>query len=402
MTPRRKKLEDLLRSKAGPELEFKGAAAVEDEQILPRSVCSFLNARGGTILVGVKDDRSVEGIANPESAKRRVEDRLVSTVAPRADVAIEVENSPVGDRALLRITVPAGAPGTLHAVNSTRGRFLVPVRQGDRTVTLGWLEIQRKLCGKDDRATAKQSDEEIRGRLDGWVSRCEEKSSVLKERGGLYLVLRAELDSKVPDLGQRLEAALADPPRIGVGSGEGSFSDGRAEVRLGRSVLMSGYESEGYRWLEVTTGDDWELRFATRLDDTWAWGQSLAEQRKSRLIHPYALSQTVSSCVALSAALIRGHTTSGAMIHGALELRHLRGRVLPPGPPAHFGYLEMPSWPKITEDPGPAIQSMKVESFEERPHAFAKLLLDALYSGFGWDASKVPFYDAAQSRFVYR
>jgi hypothetical protein len=394
-------LGELLQSREGQQLEFKSTAALDDELILPRSVCSFLNAKGGTVLVGVRDDRSIEGVADAEVAAHRVEDRLASMISPRAAVEVEVEPGPLPGSELLRITVPAAAE--LHAVSSTKGRFLVPVRQGSRTVVLDWLEIERRLGTRSGRTRAPKPGQTVAGLLSAWIERCEKKSPILAEGGGLYLVLQCDLDSRVEDLKPRLERALIDPSSLGVGYGEGSFADGRGEVRHRTGVLCSGVEVDGYRWLEVTTKEAFVMRFATRLDGSWSWGQSLDEQRASQLIHPYALSQTVSSCASLGAELIRGHASRPTAIEGALELCRLRDRVLPPGPPGPFGYRKLPTWPKTAGDPAPAWHSMDVEDFVERPHALAKLLLDALYREFGWDASKVPFYDSTQSppRFVY-
>ncbi|MEX1003722.1 MAG: ATP-binding protein, partial [Crocinitomicaceae bacterium] len=59
MTP--KKLKDILQKGEGIEIEFK-TSQFELNKDAFESICAFLNRRGGYMLLGVKNDGTVEGV----------------------------------------------------------------------------------------------------------------------------------------------------------------------------------------------------------------------------------------------------------------------------------------------------------------------------------------------------
>ena len=106
---------------------------------LPRRICSFANRQGGSLLLGVLDDGSVEGV--PESSALPIERNLVNVtcnpklfnVAP----AIECGRLPCGDgRVVIRVWVPMGP-----SVYAYKG--VIYDRRGDADV---------RLTGEADRA----------------------------------------------------------------------------------------------------------------------------------------------------------------------------------------------------------------------------------------------------------
>lgn len=59
----------------GRNLEYK--CQVSRDEKFERSVVAFLNSReGGTIFVGIEDDGTVCGVANPDLVQRQVADRI--------------------------------------------------------------------------------------------------------------------------------------------------------------------------------------------------------------------------------------------------------------------------------------------------------------------------------------
>jgi ATP-dependent DNA helicase RecG len=60
-------IEKILRQGEGISIEFKKSKE-EIPQNLFETVCAFLNRNGGTLLLGVKDDKTIEGV-NPEKAE---------------------------------------------------------------------------------------------------------------------------------------------------------------------------------------------------------------------------------------------------------------------------------------------------------------------------------------------
>ena len=108
------RLQQLIAQGEGISLEFKRCGNQPGSDVF-ETICSFANRQGGSILLGVLDDGSVEGV--PESAAPAIERNLVNVtcnpslfnVAP----TIECERIPVGGdasdgRVVIRVWVPMG------------------------------------------------------------------------------------------------------------------------------------------------------------------------------------------------------------------------------------------------------------------------------------------------------
>ena len=104
------RLRQLIAQGEGISLEFKRCGNQPGNDVF-ETICSFANRQGGSILLGVLDDGSVEGV--PESAAAAIERNLVNVtcnpslfnIAP----AIECERIPAGEgRIVIRVWVPMG------------------------------------------------------------------------------------------------------------------------------------------------------------------------------------------------------------------------------------------------------------------------------------------------------
>ena len=104
------RLEALIVQGEGTTLEFKRCGNNPERDVF-ETVCSFANRQGGSILLGVLDDGTVEGVS--ESSVVSIE-RNLANVACNHDLfnvapALECERFPVGDgRAVIRVWVPMG------------------------------------------------------------------------------------------------------------------------------------------------------------------------------------------------------------------------------------------------------------------------------------------------------
>jgi predicted HTH transcriptional regulator len=102
--------EPLLGRDEGPQLEFKSREALEDLAKVGREVVGMLNAEGGEVWVGVREEAgravAVEALADPGLARQRLRDYLADSLEPRlqAEVAVEVVEWQ-GSPALLRIEI---------------------------------------------------------------------------------------------------------------------------------------------------------------------------------------------------------------------------------------------------------------------------------------------------------
>lgn len=401
----RRKKEDL-------RLEFKGRDALDDGRILPRAVCAMLNAGGGEILVGVKDDGVPEPIPEPESACRRVLDRLVSTVSPSLPQGLVVEL--LADEPVLRIGVPENEAGVVYAVKSSEGRLLVPVRTGDRTQVLDWPEVVRRVLIASATAgvTTRTERERARSLLQSWVEESQMASASLSASGGLFLVLCANPESKNDwrdAVRGPLAEALLNPESIGVRREGWHFSTltslgGHAQpfVEQNGQVLTAGERERAYRYIKLIADGDMVLRFVTRFDEAMRWSHSPSDKKASRVVHPYAISETVSSCCQLFSWLLSKLELRPDSVGAALELTRTNGLLLPPFRPGALGFDEPFHWPPPQSQDSVLAYRELTEAFVERPHQLARLVLTDLYRGFGHDAEAVPFWNEHEERFIYR
>jgi len=81
-------IKNLIKQGKSEQLEFKEMFHKED---IANTLCSFLNAQGGVVLIGVKDDGKVVGIANAEKYESELKSFLFQSIVPEAPVTVSVE-----------------------------------------------------------------------------------------------------------------------------------------------------------------------------------------------------------------------------------------------------------------------------------------------------------------------
>ena len=143
-------------------LEFKGRDALKDLFSIGREVVAMLNATGGEIWVGVKEEQgravAPEPIDKPEIAGQRVQDYLVDSIEPRLGTE-EVRIDEVSDEAegvVLRLVVRPRDMSQPYALLKQTGRHFLR-RFGDRVVTMSREELLRASKGQDTQETVVES-----------------------------------------------------------------------------------------------------------------------------------------------------------------------------------------------------------------------------------------------------
>ena len=81
-------IKDLLSQQESERLEFKESVRKES---IGKTICSFLNHRGGQLLIGVSDNKTIVGVNDVENAKEELETYLVEEIVPEAPVMVSVE-----------------------------------------------------------------------------------------------------------------------------------------------------------------------------------------------------------------------------------------------------------------------------------------------------------------------
>lgn len=137
------KLAELLKRKEDATLDFKQTISSLDKAA--KSICAFANTRGGTLLIGVKDDRSVVGI-DPEEEKYMLQEAAEHFCEP--PVALHFEEVEEEEQTVLIVEVPE-SPYKPHAFLNKGGKWQVYVRQADRCIPAS-KAILKQLEQQDD------------------------------------------------------------------------------------------------------------------------------------------------------------------------------------------------------------------------------------------------------------
>ncbi len=82
------KIDDLLATPEGKRLEFK--RDLSSTRPILRTMCVFANTAGGTLVIGVDDDRSVRGLTDPLDVESRLTSVIHDSISPRLVPEIDV------------------------------------------------------------------------------------------------------------------------------------------------------------------------------------------------------------------------------------------------------------------------------------------------------------------------
>lgn len=135
----------LLDTRESARMEFKAADALKNPTIIAREVVAFLNAEGGDILVGIREQDGVatmlESIPNAAAVVGNLRNHLVDTIEPSPlDNEVEIHQIPRGDLgAIIHVQVHEGSRRP-YALLKDRGRQF-HIRVADRIREMTRQEI---------------------------------------------------------------------------------------------------------------------------------------------------------------------------------------------------------------------------------------------------------------------
>jgi ATP-dependent DNA helicase RecG len=117
-----KSVVDLLAEREGTRLEFK--RDLSSMSRILETVCSFLNTAGGTLLVGVADDReTIVGLPDVERDEETLANAVSAAIEPQPTVQLEIVTHQGKDLLLLRVSYAAG-PFFVKRKGREKGTFI--------------------------------------------------------------------------------------------------------------------------------------------------------------------------------------------------------------------------------------------------------------------------------------
>lgn len=97
-------IQNLIKAGKSNQLEFRAAVNKED---IAKVLCSFLNGNGGKILVGVKENKEIVDIIEPEAIVKELNNYLVQAIIPEAPITTNIES--LGSKRILILEVYSGS-----------------------------------------------------------------------------------------------------------------------------------------------------------------------------------------------------------------------------------------------------------------------------------------------------
>ncbi len=250
-------MKSLLGRREGQKLEFKRWDSLgKDPAGVAREVVGMLNAEGGEVWIGVREEGGiavgVEPLAAEEVARRvrSLHDHLIDTVEPSPRQEVEVDSEPVEGVELIRIRAVPSSSRKPYAYVRQFGRDYA-VRVGDRLRRLTRDEIATEFC-RGERVERERGEAKRRA-LERARKELEEIPPAARNQGLFWLRLSPIEDRHLVLTRVRDAELLTDSARTGVEGLLGSFTNA---YRFGKRlpVLRAGrliVGKEGAYWLEV-------------------------------------------------------------------------------------------------------------------------------------------------------
>lgn len=385
----------------GQRLEFKGREALKKPQLLSRAVVAMLNADGGDVWVGLREEGGravqVEPVVDARAKMGSLWNHLIDTIDPPPlsgeKGEIKVESVPASeDEEVLRIRVAPGERGP-YAQLKEGGRFFF-IRAGDRVRSMTREEIAQ---GFQSEPRANSADDSASNKA---------LESLRREREGLqdlgkelfWIRLQPEADLDLDLQSPELKRLLVDPAASGNRSSGWMVVNPYLEPKLEGGSLS--IEHEHYGSTRVYRNGCLEYRGPLdRLRHENPGGPRLQ-------IYPFALLELPVSLMRLGAHVYstihdkpseRGPRAkikrlADGRVWADLGLFNIMGWKLLPYSPRAYGYLFKHEEKTF---PGKSLLldrqlAFNVEEVVGEPDRCAFRLIQQVYQAFGYSEDRIP------------
>jgi hypothetical protein len=367
--------------------EFKSRDALKKPETIAREVVAMLNAKGGVVWVGLRDegDRAVavEPIADVERERRRLRDYLVDTIEPSPaseEVAVDMVSAEGGE--ILRIEARPNADRRPYSHLKESGRWFL-VRISDRTRPMSREEVFSKVAHPAD-ADRDQANRKILN---------ERKKIQEVARKKLWLALKpvreVELDLQDP----LLKTYLLDPILTSNRRAGWNFSTFQEAPHVRQGRLMTTGEDDP-RTVEIRR--DGFLAFSVLLEALWWKGDA------SQLWPPTLWEYPVSA-LRLAGKVYSTHLGSDDRVVADLAFIGLRGWKLRWGSPKS-GYFHLGPKEFLEGDDFLLEKPLMFSGAEliDEPDRCGARLLERVYEAFGYSREAFPpEFDQKTGRLVF-
>jgi hypothetical protein len=365
----------------GATLERKSAAALKDLPALARATVALLNARGGHVIVGQHDDRTIEGVANAERERDRVQQYLLDSIEP-PPVGVEVRIEEAAGRSVLIIDIAKRRGDRRLYAERAKGRYGFWQRSGAITRPLSYAEIAARLARTEDAPTdARPIVEDAADTTPRMVLRATWRPAIEITTAALSVVF-------APEARRRVE---------GRDMGWDVLPNGPVPKPRARKLQLGAPGERMLLRFDLASG---EIRFeGTR--EFLEWQRPEWMEKDAVFLFPYPLVEGTLSFARLVRE-VGAAVKDVESVELELALVTARGARLGPGRPDSIAWQIGRGWqPPLDE----TLLHVRHEvgdfaSLEASPDLHAHALVSRVYEWFGYDEDAVPFWQAAQQRFA--
>jgi hypothetical protein len=361
-------------------LEFKGADALKDPEKIAREVVAMLNAEGGEVWVGLREEGgravAVESIPDTETVERQLLDYLVDTIEPPlSGNEVDVEPRDEGEGTVLRIVAAPDPTRRPYAFLRKGGRhFVIRIKDRIRPMTRDEV-LSRRL----DPPALESAEAKMR----------EEKGAIL-ERGGGFFWLRLQPVFKIEIELRKCRDLLIDPELSGNRRGGWSFANSDHSPVILPDKLVTAPEVR--RRVEIRR--DGGMVFEVPLEDL-----SLGRRGQEKEIWPLALLELPVSAFRQVKTIYDGKLRRGDPVLADLVILEVRGWILRGGAPGPVVALSPPHKYDTSDDllwENPL--RFDFAEIEASPDECAYRLVRRVYEAFDFGENAIPGWFNRQSR----
>ena len=133
-------VKNLAQTGEGTYLEFK--RTIPSAYKIAREIAAFANTKGGTLLIGVDDDKSLVGVLGYQEEEFLLVQAAQEFCQPAVDIAIEVVH--FGDRDLLVIKVPEAPEKPIYVKREKESTVFMREKDQNKVASKELIEIIKK------------------------------------------------------------------------------------------------------------------------------------------------------------------------------------------------------------------------------------------------------------------
>ncbi len=116
---------------------------------IPKELIAFANCSGGTLYVGIADNGTISGIANPDEAILQITNMVRDTIKPNITMFLHYEMESIADKQIIKIEIQRGTKRPYYLAKKGLRPEGVYVRQGTSSVPASEDAIRQMIKETD-------------------------------------------------------------------------------------------------------------------------------------------------------------------------------------------------------------------------------------------------------------